>query len=136
MKVSARSGGRAAPWVPTRGNRVVRSLANLRAGLFLLLLALVAQGTAVQAHLHFAEQAQSLAVSPGEQAPASQPSERDIYAHCALCHQAATAGAYLLPPVTILASSPPATSLVATLAMVRFGLVGPALGWQSRAPPQ
>jgi hypothetical protein len=137
MKGSARSGGRAAPRLPSSGSRLIRSVAGLRTALVFLLFALLVQGTAVQAHLHFAQQARTLAAaSSGPQVHVSSSGRDDPGTDCRLCQEATMAGAYVLPPAVIL-PSPPAPVLWGALASIaEFGLLAPAQGWQSRAPPQ
>lgn len=137
MDHRARSAGRSAPRLPNSGSSLVRSPDGLRKFLFLLLLALLVQGTVVQTHLHFARQAISPAAAASDRASQSgQPHKGDPSTNCPLCQEAAMAGAYLLPPATVL-PPPPATVLwISAAAMVEFGLITPPLGWQSRAPPR
>jgi hypothetical protein len=135
MNFRSRSGGRAAPVLTVHG--LVRSVAGLRTSLVLLLLALLVQGTVVQTHLHFAQQALSLATAPSDRQPhASTPDTTGRPAHCPLCKEAAMAGAYVLPPPVILPPPPAPVRWIAVAAMAEFGLLAPAHAWQSRAPPQ
>jgi hypothetical protein len=106
-----------------------------RALVALLLACLLAQGTAVQAHLHFATQA-SPAASAAHIAKASPRGSDDSAAKCPLCQEAATAGAYLLPVAIVLSPAPAAFVWLGTPAIVEFGLPAPVRGWLSRAPPR
>jgi hypothetical protein len=130
-------GKRAAPKLSSTGSSV--SLARAFPGLFafFLLLGLVVQGTAIQTHVHFARQAgpQPVASSDGY-APAAKPNKDDSPANCPLCQEAAMAGAYVLPPATVLPPPPAAVLWIADSAMTAFRLLTPDHGWHSRAPPQ
>jgi hypothetical protein len=102
-----------------------------------LLFALLVQGTAVQAHLHFARHVQAPAVTSSERAiHASADGAGDSSTDCRLCQEAAMAGAYLLPPATVLPAPPALVPWLGSAALNAFQLVAPALGWQSRAPPR
>jgi hypothetical protein len=102
-----------------------------------LLLALLVQGTAVQTHLHFVGQAHARAVAASDGAnSAFQPGKTDTSTPCRLCQEAAMAGAYVLPSAAVLPLPPAPARRAATAATVAFGLLVPAHGWQSRAPPQ
>ena len=137
MNSRSRSGGRVAPVLTSSLVGLVRSVAGLRTGLLLLLLALLVQGTAVQTHLHFVQEARSLGIASSDrQVHASTPDTNAPAADCPLCQEAATAGAYVLPPATILLSPPRPVLWVTAASIAEFGLLAPALGWQSRAPPQ
>lgn len=133
MKFVVRSGKREAPSLPNKGS----GLARVQAFVIVMLACLLAQGTAVQSHLHLARQAAPLVgASQNGNAALSQPSQGEPAADCALCHEAAMAGAYVLPPVIVLPPPPPALLLIGAAAMENFRLLAPARGWLSRAPPQ
>ena len=137
MQFRARSGGRTAARLPGSGSGLVRSLAGLRTAVVVLLLALLAQGVAVQAHLHFAQQARTLAAASGAgQALVSKPDGSDPAADCPWCQEATTAGAYLLPAAALLQPPPAAVAWAAAASIAALGLPVPALGWRSRAPPR
>jgi hypothetical protein len=135
MTFKVRSGGRTAPSMPSGGSLVVaRAWPRLFA--ILLLACLLVQGTLVQSHLHFAGQFNPQAASSAPSAQLSKPAKGDPAAECPLCHDAAIAGAYLLPSATVLPPPPAAIQWLFTAPMAAFGLPSPALGWLSRAPPQ
>ena len=107
-----------------------------RALVVALLACLLVQGTAVQSHLHFAGQARVAApASGGAAVRIGQPASGDAV-DCPLCHEAATAGAYLLPPVIVLAAPAAQPVWIAPTALRAFGLATAAHSWLSRAPPQ
>jgi len=122
----ANRGGRAAPARPFAGLFV-----------FLLLLAFVAQGTAIQAHLHFLGPPGANSVAAADRAgSAATTNKYDTLANCRLCQEAALAGAYVLPAASTLPPPPPLVTWIAVAAMAAFGLPTAAHSWQSRAPPQ
>lgn len=99
-----------------------------------LLACLLAQGTAVQSHIHFTPAARS---APGGQAVHAAGTETGSdAADCPLCQEAAMAGAYLLPAAISLPPAPPRFVWVTTAKIGQFDLLAPALGWLSRAPPR
>jgi hypothetical protein len=135
MTVKVRSGGRTAPTLPRSGDRAaVRTWPGLFA--LLLLACLLVQGTLVQSHLHFAGQLNPQAASGEPSAQLSKPAKENPATDCPLCHDAAMAGAYLLPSATVLPPPPAAILWLFAAPMAVFGLPSPALGWLSRAPPQ
>jgi len=136
MTSKVRSDERMAPRLPNSGDiAVARAWPRLFA--VLLLACLLVQGTLVQSHVHFAGQQGAPAAASSLQSPQlSKPATGDPLADCVLCHEAAMAGAYLLPQATVLPPPPAPVLWLFTAAMVGFGLPSPALGWQSRAPPQ
>lgn len=103
--------------------------------IFLLLLGFVAQTIVVQGHVHFVQQASSLAAGHSriEAAPSGNG---DSPADCPLCQEAATAGAYLLPALPVLPPPPAPALWTAQAALVSFALLSAPLGWLSRAPPE
>jgi hypothetical protein len=123
--------------LPHSGSSLARSRRGPATFFLFLLLALLVQGTLVQTHLHFAEQgfAPVAAASHGVSQDA-QPDGSASWAHCRLCQEAAMAGAYVLPPATVLPPLSIAPLGITAAAMAEFGLLAPAQGWQSRAPPQ
>jgi hypothetical protein len=135
MTFKVRSGGRIAPWLPSSGSlTVARALPRLFA--VLLLACLLVQGTLVQSHLHFAARSNPQAASSEPSSQLSKPAKGDPATECPLCHDAAMAGAYLLPSAAILPPPPAAILWLFTAPMAAFGLPSPAFGWLSRAPPQ
>jgi hypothetical protein len=102
----------------------------------LLLACVLVQGTLVQSHLHFARQSNPRVASSEPAAQLSKPATGDPAADCPLCHEAATAGAYLLPTATVLLPPPAPILWLFTAPLAAFGLPSPAFGWLSRAPPQ
>jgi hypothetical protein len=103
---------------------------------FLLALAFMVHGTAVQSHVHFAEQATATAAPNAVQIEASPSKDGDSSAFCPLCQEAAMARAYLLPSAPIV-PPPPATDHWAFIAAIAaFAILAPPLGWSSRAPPE
>ncbi len=112
----------------------MRPFRNLFA--LLLLLGFVVQGTAIQAHLHFAGQSSSpIAASSDRAAPAAKPGKEDP-ANCPLCQEAAMAGAYVLPTAVVLPPPPAVVLWIAGTTLAAFALPTAAHSWQSRAPPQ
>lgn len=104
---------------------------------YFLLLCFVVQGSAVQSHVHLVEEASPLAVAAGQSHIATAPAGKgDSPADCPLCQEAAIAGAYLLPPVTVLPPSPAPVPWIAVATHAAFGLPAQPLGWLSRAPPE
>src|SRR6187549_2066250 len=89
-----------------------------RALALLLLACVLLQGTAIQAHLHFAQQATLIAASADGLSKATAPGHANPTAECALCQEAALQGAYVLPPVVVL-PAPPASTLLAAAASIR-----------------
>jgi hypothetical protein len=137
MKFSVKSGGRMARTLPISSRRFAAWPTSLRAGLFVLLLSLLVQGAAAQTHLHFAQQARSLAASASDRVlHLANAHTNDPAADCALCQEAAMAGAFVLPPATLLPPRPVALPWIDLAAIAEFALLAPALGWQSRAPPR
>ena len=136
MTFKVRSGGRAAPLLPSEsGLAVARVWPRLFA--LLLLACVLVQGTLVQSHLHFAGQSNLPAAASSERGPQlSKPTTGDPAADCPLCHETAMAGAYLLPSAATLPPPPTAILWLFAAPMAAFGLPSPALGWLSRAPPQ
>ena len=131
------SGGRVGPWLPGSGSGLAVARARPRLLVFLLLACLLVQATLVQSHLHFASRTRLSAAASSEQAVQSaKPAKGDPVADCPLCHEAAMAGAYLLPTATVLPPPPAPIPWVATVPLAGFGLPSPAFGWLSRAPPQ
>ena len=126
--------GRAGPGLSLRA-RQARGWPRAFVGL--LLLCLLAQGIAVQSHLHFDPQARAATAGTSHRLGLSAPKTPDPAADCPLCQEAAMAGVYVLPslPVLLLPPPPPPRWLAATT-FASFGLLTAALGWQSRAPPQ
>src|SRR5687767_7591295 len=107
MNFRARPLGQAAVRLPASGNSLVRSVVGLKTFLFFLLLALLAQGIAIRTHLHFAPQASSLAAAPSDRQLHVGGADRDAAAAlCRLCKEAAMAGAFVLPPATVLPPPP------------------------------
>ena len=119
-----------------------RTVSRLRATpatfLIFLLLALLVQATAVQTHVHVAHGGLTVtAVSNEAQAHTAAPDgTRDPATACPWCQEAAMAGAYVLPSPPALPAPPEAGAWVTWAALAGFILGPPALGWQSRAPPQ
>ena len=103
---------------------------------FLMLLVLLAQGTAVQTHVHWARQASEPATASRGSVQAANPAQGDSSADCLLCREAAMAGAYVLPPVVVVPTPPAAVLSIDTDPRAAFGLPTTAHSWQSRAPPQ
>ena len=135
MTIKVRSGGRIAPWLPGSGSlAAARAWPRLLA--VLLLACVLVQGTLVQSHLHFAGQANPRVASDEPAAQLSKPAKGDPATDCPLCHEAAMAGTYLLPPATALPTPPAAIPWLFTAPMAAFGLPSPAPGWLSRAPPR
>jgi hypothetical protein len=103
---------------------------------FLLALCFVVQSTAVQTHVHFAEQANASAAASTGHIEAVTSSKGNSPADCPLCQEAAMAGAYVLPDVPALPPPPTSVLWTATTAMATFAILAPPLGWLSRAPPE
>jgi hypothetical protein len=135
MTFRVRSGRRIAPWLPSSGTLAVAP-SWLRLFAVLLLACVLVQGTLVQSHLHFAGQANRPAASNEPSAQLAKPAKGDPATECPLCHDAAMAGAYLLPSAAVLPPPPAAILWLFAAPMAAFGLPSPALGWLSRAPPQ
>jgi hypothetical protein len=104
---------------------------------FLLLFAFVAQGTAVQSHVHPAGDARPFA-SPARagHAQLSPKASDNPAADCPLCQEAAMAGAYVLAAAPALPPPPAPMLWSAPAVAAQFVLPAPALGWRSRAPPE
>jgi hypothetical protein len=103
----------------------------------LLLASLLMQGTLIQSHLHFAGSFGSTSVTSSEQSIASPtPAQGDPAAGCLLCHEAAMAGAFLLPEATALPPPPATIQWLFIAPITAFELPSPAFGWLSRAPPR
>jgi hypothetical protein len=96
---------------------------------------LLIQGTAVRTHIHSAGQMRPAASGAQTLQPA-KPGNGDDAANCPLCQEAATAGAYVLPPAVVLPSPPPTPLWAAAVAIRTLGLSTSAHSWRSRAPPQ
>jgi hypothetical protein len=137
MEYRVRSGGREAPELPVSGSLLARTRAVPRLLVFLLLLCFVVQGTAVQSHVHFIRQASAIAANSSvSQVEPAQSGKGDSPADCPLCQEAASAGAYVLPPVPVLPAPPPPVLWTAGATFAAFALLAQPLGWLSRAPPQ
>ncbi len=124
-----------APWLPS-GGHLAFTPTWPRLFALLLLACVLVQGTLIQSHLHFAGTSSRQATSGEPSAQLSKPARGDPAADCPLCHEAALAGAYLLPTATILPPPPAAAPWLFTARLAAFGLPAPAFGWLSRAPPQ
>jgi hypothetical protein len=98
-----------------------------------LLSALLVQALAVQSHIHAAAQANA---SAAQVAKSARTVSGDPVTRCALCQEAAMAGAYLLPAVIGLPPAPAAFLWLEPAAPLEFALPDPARGWLSRAPPR
>ena len=130
------SGARREPKVSRTGSSLSLARAFPEWLAFLLLLGFVVQGTAIQTHLHFTQQAgSSLIASSNRAAPASK-TDKDDPANCPLCQEAAMAGVYVLPPATVLPPPPAVVLWIAGTTLASFALLTSAHSWQSRAPPQ
>ena len=110
--------------------------ARTRAFLAVLLAALLVQGVAVQAHIHFARQNSSAVLTHGDSVQLAKPGKPGDAVNCPLCQEAAMAGAYLLPPSIVLPPVAATIPLVPAAAIVDFDLLTPVRGWLSRAPPR
>jgi len=115
---------------PLAGRRVRHLLL-----LIVLLAALLGQSGAIQAHLHFESKSSEFA-SAGREVDASSRSSDKTVPGCLLCKEAASAGAYLLPPVLQIVPVVPLVFRASTVVMVALALTPPAQGWLSRAPPR
>jgi len=103
----------------------------------LLLFCFVAQGTAVQSHVHFVGHASpAFEGSVAVRLTAAPSGNGDSPANCPLCQEAAMAGAYVLPQAPTLPPPPAPALRIAVAAMAAFTLLTPSLGWLSRAPPE
>jgi len=121
----------------TAGHRVSRLRAAPATLLIFLLLALLAQATAVQTHVHVAHGGLTVAAAPDEaQAHSARADTNGPATACRWCQEAALAGAYVLPSPPVFPAPPVTLTWVAWAALAGFILGPPALGWQSRAPPQ
>ena len=128
--------GRPMEPTPRNSGRFAMAHAGPRLLALLLLACLLVQGTLVQSHLHFTGRA-DLRFASGEQvSQLSKPVTGDAATDCWLCHEAAMAGAYLLPNATIVPSAPAWTLWLFQASIAEFSLPSPPLGWLSRAPPQ
>jgi hypothetical protein len=108
-----------------------------RALVMLLLACLLIHGTAIQTHIHFTGQARLAAAMSGARAGQTVKSGSGGDAtECPLCQEAAMAGAYVLPPAIVLPPPPTPFLWVGVAAVTEFGLLAPARGWLSRAPPR
>lgn len=103
---------------------------------FLLLLCFVAQGTAVQSHVHFSGDEASIAAASGNgPTQLARPAKGHAPAVCPLCQEAAMAGAYVLASAPALPPPPAPLLWAAPARLAPFALLTPSLGWRSRAPP-
>lgn len=107
-----------------------------RAWLVVLLASLLAQGTAIQAHLHLRADPAPIAAAAGGQGRSQAGGDDAAASFCQLCVAAASAGHYLLPPAQALPSPSPVALSVGQPSIPAFQLLRQALGWRSRAPPR
>lgn len=130
-------GERMAPEHPVTSRLVVGARSLPRLLVFLLLLCFVVNGTALQSHVHFVQQANSFAPAPGHSQIDTAPAGKgNSPADCPLCQEAAMAGAYVLPAVPVLPPAPAPVLWIAEATLPAFALLAPAFGWLSRAPPE
>jgi hypothetical protein len=136
MTFEVKSGERSASWLPT-GSGLAVARAWPRVFGLLVLACLLVQGTLVQGHVHLSGRTSPAAVASVEQSlNGAKPAKGDPLTGCVLCHEAAIAGAYLLPQATAIPAPPTAILWLFASPMAAFGLPSPASGWLSRAPPQ
>jgi hypothetical protein len=122
---------------PVAGKLLASARRLPRALLVLLLFCFVLQSTAVQSHVHFAGRAgPPIAANSHGTALFAAPGKSDGIADCALCREAATAGAYVLPSSPVLPPPPAPLHWIAPADLAAFALPGAPLGWLSRAPPE
>lgn len=119
------------------GGLATRARGLPRLLVFLLLLCFVVQGAAVQSHVHFVEQGNPLTATAGHTRLQAAPSNKgNSPSDCPLCQEAATAGAYVLPPIPALPPPPAVAPEAAVAAIAAYRLALAPLGWLSRAPPE
>jgi hypothetical protein len=125
------------PHPPNSSPRLRRSRAWQGIVFGLLLVALLLQETAIQAHLHFIERAGATAeASHGAGSYSSNHDKTGIPADCRLCQEAALAGAYLLPAAIVVSLLPNDLAWASEAKLAEFRLLAQPLGWLSRAPPR
>ena len=135
--MKSRSATHNAGILPLGGRFLAYARAVRRLLVVFVLACFVAQGTAVQSHLHWVEHSAATAAGQGHGYVDSAPSRKgESPADCPLCQAAAVAGAFVLPAIPALPPPPPAALWHATPTLASFALLPPSLGWLSRAPPE
>ena len=136
MVFSVKSGG-SQPSAPVADTLLASARRLPRTLLFLLLFCFVLQGTAVQSHVHFHGRARlPIAANSHGLVLLAASGKSDGIADCALCREAATAGAYVLPSSPVLPPPPAPLRWIAPADLSAFALPAAPLGWLSRAPPE
>lgn len=138
MDFRVRAGGRAAPQLPG-GAAGPAARPWPRAFLFLTLICLLVQSTAVQSHVHpgmdgTPPQVSAWGASGQQQLSAPGPAEADGY--CLLCWEQAMAGHYVPPAAEVVVAPPAMVLWIVAPTMTAFGLRSHAHAWLSRAPPE
>jgi hypothetical protein len=111
--------------------------ARPRALVMLLLACLLIHGIAIQTHIHFIGRANLVAaVSEAPTGQTAKSGSGGDATECPLCREAAMAGTFVLPPAIVLPPPPASFLWVGPAAVTEFGLLAPARGWLSRAPPR
>lgn len=112
-----------------------RSTARQYVTLFALL-AFFLQSFAVQSHIHPLDKPASVAAAVNNiPAPVKKIDPVDL-GSCRLCQELIHAGAFVAPSAFAVPASQSAATIAFAALPLLAGMLAPAFGWQSRAPPQ
>lgn len=100
------------------------------------LLAFFLQSFAVQSHIHPLDKPASVdAAINNIPAPVKKIDPVDL-GSCRLCQEIIHAGAFVAPSAFAVPASQSAAAIIFAALPLLAGMLAPAFGWQSRAPPQ